>query len=83
MGISNLTGKPLKTSNRLQITDYLLQSACAISFADFNILAMDSNKFMLLQRKSLLKKRDNKKDNKVFSIEYLFDKNDSLISNIT
>ena len=66
------------------LTDcHLLQCTCAINFADFNILAIDSYKFKLLQRESLLIKRNNKKNDKIFSIANLFDKIDSLISNIT
>ena len=58
MGISNLTGKRLKSVKQSAISDHLLQCNCAINFDDFSILATDCNKFKLLLRESLLIKRD-------------------------
>ena len=54
MGISNLTGKRLKTVMQSAISDHLLQCNCTINFDDFDILATESNKFKLLLRESLL-----------------------------
>ena len=53
MGISNLTGKCLKTVKHCAILDHLLQCNCTINFDNFVILAADSNKFKLLLRESL------------------------------
>ena len=58
MGISNLTGKRLKTVMQSAISDHLLQCNCTINFDDFDILATESNKFKLLLRESLLIKHD-------------------------
>ena len=58
MGISKLTGKRLKTVMQSAISDHLLQCNCTINFDDFDILAIESNKFKLLLRESLLIKRD-------------------------
>ena len=58
MGISNLTGKRLKTVMQSAISDHLLQCNCTINFDDFDFLATESNKFKLLLRESLLIKRD-------------------------
>ena len=58
MGISNLTGKRLKTVKQSAISDHLLQYNYALNFDDFSILATDCNKFKLLLRESLLIKRD-------------------------
>ena len=58
MGISNLTGKRLKTVMQSAIPDHLMQCNCTINFDDFDILATESNKFKLLLRESLLIKRD-------------------------
>ena len=40
------------------MSDYLLQCNCKISFDNFDILAVESNKFKLLLRESLLMKSD-------------------------
>ena len=40
------------------MSDHLLQCNCTINFDNFNILAAESNKFKLLLRETLLKKRD-------------------------
>ena len=58
MGISNITGKRLKTVMQSAISDHLLQCNCTINFDDFDILATESNRFKLLLRESLLIKRD-------------------------
>ena len=58
MGISNLTGKSLKSIKQSAISDHLLQYNCTINFDNFNILAAECNKFKLLLRKSLSIKRD-------------------------
>ena len=58
MGISNLTGKRLKSVKQSAISDYLLQCNCAINFDDFSILATDWNKFKLILRECLLVKPD-------------------------
>ena len=58
MGISNLTGKRLKSVKQPAICDHLLQCNCAINFDYFSILATDCNKFKLLLRESLSIKCD-------------------------
>ena len=58
MGIFNLRGKRLKNVKQSAISYHLLHCNCAINFNDFSILATDCNKFKLLQRESLLIKRD-------------------------
>ena len=58
MGISNLTGKPLKNVKQSAISDHLLQCSCTINFDNFDIIAAESNKFKLLLKESLLIKRD-------------------------
>ena len=58
MGISNLTGKRLKTVKQSAISDHLLQCNCTINFDNYDILAAESNKFKLLLRESFLIKRD-------------------------
>ena len=81
MGISNITGRRLKTLNSLQyLTIY-----CTISFDDFSVLATDYNKFKLPLRKSLLIKHVKSflsRTMKLFPLE-LFHYDDSFISNIT
>ena len=58
MGISNLTGRRLKNVMQSAISDHLLQCNCTITFDDFDMLAAESNKFKLLLREGLLRKRD-------------------------
>ena len=58
MGISNLSEKCLRNVKHPAISDHLSQCNFAINFADFSILAMNSNKFKLLFRDSFLIKRD-------------------------
>ena len=64
-------------------TDYLLQCNCAINFDDSSILARNCNKFKLLPRESLLKKRDKPTLNtKIKLLPYeLFCYDGSFISN--
>ena len=54
MGISNLTGKRVKSVKESAIFDQLLQCDCAIDFDHFGILASDTNSFRLLIKKNLL-----------------------------
>ena len=58
MGISNLTGKRLKSVKQSVVSDYLLECNCSIDFDHFHILASDASKFRLLFKESLLIKRD-------------------------
>ena len=58
IGISNLTGKRLKSVKQSTVSDHLLKCNCSIDFDHFDILASDANKFGLLIKKSLLIKRD-------------------------
>ena len=58
MGISNLTGKHLKSVKQFAISDHLLHCNYAINSDDFSILATDCNKFKLLLREGLLIKHD-------------------------
>ena len=58
MGISNLTGKRLKSIKQSAVSDHLLACNCSIDFDHFDILASDAKKFRLLIKKSLLIKRD-------------------------
>ena len=48
MGISNLTGKHLKSVKQSSASDHLLEFSCSIDFDHFDILAPDANKFGLL-----------------------------------
>ena len=65
MGISNLTGKHLKSVKQSAVFDYLLECNCSIDFDHFDILAPDANKFRLLIKESLLIKRDHPQLNKI------------------
>ena len=58
MGISNLTGKPLKSVKQSAASDQLLECNCSIDFDHFDVLASDANKFRLLIKESLLIKHD-------------------------
>ena len=58
MGISNLTGKPVKNMKVSAVFYHRLQCDCIISFDDFDVLASDTNNFSLLIKESLLIKRD-------------------------
>ena len=57
MGISNLSGKHLKSVKQSAISDALLECNCSIDLDHFNILASDANKFRLLIKESLLIKQ--------------------------
>ena len=57
MGISNLTGKRLKSVKQSAVSDHLLENNCSIDFDYFDLLASDANKFSLLIKESLLIKR--------------------------
>ena len=48
MGISNLTGKHLKSVKQSSASDHLLEFNCSIDFDHFDILAPNANKFGLL-----------------------------------
>ena len=58
MGISNLTGKRLKSVKQSAVSDHLLNCNCSVEFDHFDILASDANKFRLLLKESLFIKRD-------------------------
>ena len=64
MGISNLTGKHLKSVKQSVVSDHLLECNCSIDFDHFDILAFDANKFRLLIKVSLLIKRYQPRLNK-------------------
>ena len=64
MGISNLTGKHLKSVKQSAISNHLLDCNCSIDFDHFDVLASDANKFRLLIKKSLLIKHDQPQLNK-------------------
>ena len=48
VGISNLTGRRLKSDKQSAVSDYLLECNCSIDFDHFDILASDASKFILL-----------------------------------
>ena len=64
MGISNLTGKRLKSVKQSTVSDHILESNCSIDFDDFDILVSDASKFRFLVQESLLIKRDQLQLNK-------------------
>ena len=64
MGISNLTGKRLKSVRQSAVSDHLLECNCSIDFDHFDILASDANKFRLLIKETLLSKLDQPQLNK-------------------
>ena len=64
MGISNLSGKRLKSVKQSAVSDHLLKCNCSIDFDHFDILASDASKFRLLIQGSLLIKRDQIQLNK-------------------
>ena len=64
MGISNLTGKRLKSVKHTTVSDHLLECNCSIEFDHFDILASDANKFRRHIKESLLIKRDQPQLNK-------------------
>ena len=59
MGVSNLTGKRLKSIKDSAVSDHLLQSNYTIDFDHFDISVTDVSKFNLLVKESLLMERDN------------------------
>ena len=64
MGISNLSGKSLKSAKQLAVFDHLLECNCSIDFDHFDILASDAKKFRFLIKACLLIKRDQPQLNK-------------------
>ena len=54
MGISNLTGKRVKSVKKSAVSDQVAQCDCTIDFGHFDILASDTNSFRLLIKKNLL-----------------------------
>ena len=68
MGISNLTGKRLKSFKQSAMSDHLLECNCSIDFDHFDILASDANKFRLLTTESLLIKYDQPQLNKTIQV---------------
>ena len=64
MGISNSTGKRLKSVKQSAVSDHLLECNCSIEFDLFDSLASNANKFRLLIKESLLIKRDQPQLNK-------------------
>ena len=61
MGISNLTGKRLKSVKQSAVFDQLFEYNCSIDFDHFDILASDANNFRALIKESLLIKCEQKK----------------------
>ena len=59
MGVSNLTGKWLKSIKDSAVSDHLLQCNCTIDFDHFYILVTDVCKFNLLVKERLLITCDN------------------------
>ena len=51
MGISNLTGKPLKSVRQSAVSAHLLECNCSIDFDHFDILPFEAKKFRLCIRK--------------------------------
>ena len=54
MGISNLTGKGLKSLKQSAVSDHLFECNCSTDIDHFDILASDTKKFRLLIKESLL-----------------------------
>ena len=51
MGISNLTGKPLKCVKQSAVSDHLLECNCSIDFDHFDILvSMQADSDFLLSK---------------------------------
>ena len=68
-------GKRVKNVKESAVSDHLLQCDCTVDFDHFDILALDTDKFRLLIKESLLIKREKKVLNckvKSFSLN-LFD----------
>ena len=66
MGISNLTGKRLKSVKQSAVSDQLFECNCSIDFDYFDILASDANSFRVLIKESLLIKCEQKKPSSHF-----------------
>ena len=66
MGISNLTGKRLKSVKQSAVSDQLFECNCSIDFDHFDILASDANSFRVLIKESLLIKCEQKKPSSHF-----------------
>ena len=64
MGISNLTGKRLKSVKQSAVSEHLLECNCSIDFDNFDTLASAANKFRVLIKEGLLIKRDHIQLNK-------------------
>ena len=64
MGISNLTGKRLKSDKQSAVSHLLVQCNFSVEFDHFVILAFDGNKFRFLIKESLLIKSDQPPLNK-------------------
>ena len=60
MGISNLMGKRVKNVKESAVSEHLLLCDCTVDFDHFDILALDTDKFRLLIKESLLIKREKK-----------------------
>ena len=52
MGISNLTGKRLKSVKKSAVFDHLLECKCSIDFVHFDVLASDTNKLRVFTKES-------------------------------
>ena len=68
MGISNLTGKGLKSIKQSAVSDHLLECNYSIDFDHFDILIFDANKFRLLIKESLLIKC-NQQNHQIISVK--------------
>ena len=74
MGISNLTGKLLKSAKQSVASDHLLECIFSIDFDRFDILASGASKIRLLIMESLLIEHDRPQLNKTiksFSLKLL------------
>ena len=58
LGVSALTGKPVKTVKTTAITEHRTTCPCASSFDSFKIIGGDSNNWHLLLKESLFIQRD-------------------------
>ena len=72
MGITNLTGKHLKSVKLSSISDLLLECNCSVDFDHFDTPASDANKFRLLIKESVLIKCDHTQLNKTIKSFPLF-----------
>ena len=76
IGVSPLTGKKVKPSNKRTICDHLLHCNFLPSFDNFSVLAHESKKYLLEIKESLLIMRDKPSLNRNINSAplYLFDK---------